>query len=87
MLASGGALVVAARRLRRTPVQPALSNPVRGGRLLRAADADYTRAMTTALRIATRLTVLLLLAASLAACGNKGDLVKPTPPADKPVGA
>lgn len=51
------------------------------------AGRDYTSAMTTALRLAPRLAVLLLLALSLAACGNKGDLVHPTPAADKPVGS
>jgi predicted small lipoprotein YifL len=42
--------------------------------------------MNTTLRLASRLAVLALLAASLAslaACGNKGDLVHPAP-ADKP---
>jgi predicted small lipoprotein YifL len=43
--------------------------------------------MKTALRFAPRLAVLVLLALALAACGNKGDLVHPTPAADKPVGA
>jgi hypothetical protein len=61
--------------------------PRRRPRALAGAVADYTRAITTTLRIASRLAVLLLLATSLAACGNKGDLVKPTPPADKPVGS
>jgi len=30
------------------------------------------------------LLIPLVLAACLSACGNKGDLVKPTPPAPKP---
>jgi len=40
--------------------------------------------MKTASRIAARLAVLVLLAWALAACGNKGELVRPAPAADQP---
>jgi predicted small lipoprotein YifL len=43
--------------------------------------------MKTVLRSAPRLAALVMLALVLAACGNKGDLVHPTPAADKPVGS
>jgi predicted small lipoprotein YifL len=42
--------------------------------------------MKTALRFLPRLAVLAMLVLALAACGNKGDLVHPTPAADKPAG-
>jgi len=40
------------------------------------AAGDYTAAMKTTHRLLLLLAALLL----LSACGNKGDLVRPTPP-------
>ncbi len=40
--------------------------------------------MNTPSRIAARVAVLVLIALALAGCGNKGDLVRPVPVADKP---